>query len=115
MMSDASFNGKQAQGDVVYPEFFDVNKFNLTGTTTLIRLISHQIRLDSNGKAKNFYVMQVLFKEREDHSQDNNGKPKKDDKKGKAAKEAQQIIHQIQIEKVYGDFKRLNEHIVETF
>lgn len=60
--------------------------------------MSHGIRLDQNQKPKNFYLLEVSFK---------------NDKKHKSAQQKDWLT--ISQEKVYGDFKRLHSYIIETF
>lgn len=67
-------------------EFFDTQNFPLSiDSGTKATIPSHEIKLDHNQKPKNFYRLVVHFKQ------------------GK-----------ISMDKVYGDFKRLHNHIRET-
>lgn len=119
--NERSTTGNQtALAEGVTPEFFDIQKFNLSGLSTFIKIEAHQIRLDQNQKPKNFYVMMVYFKERADPKASQNSQKGRRLKAQKGidksdANEPKQVIHSIKLEKVYGDFKRLNEHIVDTF
>jgi len=113
---EASMGGKQAFIEGITPELFNIENFSLSAQTTFVRIGSHQIRLDQNQKPKNFYVIQIYFK---DAARE---KGKKAGRKDNAVAQDNQreggpqvTINQIQLEKVYGDFKRLNEYIVETF
>ena len=81
-----------------------------------MKLISHQIKLDKKQRPKVFYVMQVNFKPRKEPSKKERkfaGRKDKGKDGGKNQKEAE--VRSIKIEKVYGDFKRLHEHITDTF
>lgn len=47
-------------------EFFDTKKFNLSSSTTIVKIVSEELRLDQNNNPKSYFVMQVYFKEHQE-------------------------------------------------
>lgn len=71
--------------------FFDIKRFPINSDTK-IEFTSQSIRLDQEQKAKACYSLQVVF--------------------NKAESDQQTIIT---LKKLYGDFKKLHNHILMTF
>lgn len=113
--SDPSFKGTQAFAEGVTPEFFDHQQFGIAAQSTVVRLVAHQIRLDQSKKPKSFYEMQVFFQEKLEDKIDYRKKKSEDSEKDAGAKGQAPTVRSIKLEKVYGDFKRLHEHITDTF
>lgn len=59
-----------------------------------MRLINHFIRLDQNQKAKNFFVLEININ---------------------AGGDQQSRSTKIILEKQYGEFKRLHQHLIDTY
>jgi len=89
----------------ISPKFFDILRYQINPNLCQASIRNHSIRLDENQKPKSFYFVDINFKLL---------KIVNSQSKQNVAVEMEQN-DKIVLEKVYGDFKRLHAHILETF
>ena len=85
----------------ISPKFFDILRYQINPNLCQASIRNHAIRLDENQKPKSFYFVEVDFKLLKIANSQNQSDQDQNDK--------------VVLEKVYGDFKRLHAHILETF
>lgn len=87
----------------VSPSFYEIDKYKVAAPPgTVVVMDQHKVHLDDKNKPKTFYTIKVFFQD-------------KQPLKKNAADQSPVQLHVLSMQKVYGDFKRLHNYIIETF
>mmetsp|Transcript_26313 Transcript_26313/g.40162 ORF Transcript_26313/g.40162 Transcript_26313/m.40162 type:complete len:121 (+) Transcript_26313:2491-2853(+) len=93
-------------------EFYDSLRLQVGPDVTKVKLIEFNVRIDpATEKPKTFFKMEVVFRV----LKIGQGLIPANSEGNRSPSGKQKHSRRIIMEKVYGDFKNLNSHIIETF